>query len=47
MDSSYKRLGKEADKIKKDTKEVLKKDKSRDKLVEAGKKAKMMKNKGC
>ena len=44
MDSAYKKLGKEAKKIEKDTKKVLAKDKSRDKLVEKGKKA--MK-KGC
>ena len=44
MDKAYKRLGKEAKKIEKDTKSVLKKDKARDTLVEKGKKA--MK-KGC
>lgn len=40
MDKAYKALGREADKIKKDTKEVLKKDKARDRLVDMGKKMK-------
>ena len=44
MDKAYTKLGKEAKKIEKDTKEVLKKDKARDKLVEKGK---MAKKKGC
>ena len=44
MDKAYKKLGKEAKKIEKDTKAVLKADHRRDKLVEKGKKA--MK-KGC
>lgn len=44
MDKAYKKLGKEAVKIEKDTKKVLAKDKTRDKFVKAGKKA--MK-KGC
>jgi len=39
MDKDYKRLGKEAKKIEKDTKKVLAKDEKRDKLVEKGKKA--------
>lgn len=39
MDASYKKLGKEAKMIEKDTKKVLSKDKARDKLVEKGKKA--------
>ena len=39
MDAAYKRIGKEAKKIEKDTKKVLAKDKKRDHLVEAGKKA--------
>jgi hypothetical protein len=44
MDKAYKKLGKEAKKIEKDTKMVLKQDKKRDKLVEKGK---MAKKKGC
>jgi alpha-amylase/alpha-mannosidase (GH57 family) len=44
MDKDYKKLGKEAKKIETDTKKILKKDKSRDKLVEKGKK---MKARGC
>jgi diadenosine tetraphosphate (Ap4A) HIT family hydrolase len=44
MDKAYKKLGKEAKKIEKDTKAVLKKDKSRDKIID---KAKEMKKKGC
>jgi hypothetical protein len=39
MDKAYKKLGKEAKKIQKDTKKVLAKDKDRDKLVKAGKMA--------
>ena len=39
MDKDYKRLGKEAKKIEKDTEKVLTADKKRDKLVKAGKKA--------
>jgi len=38
MDKAYKKLGKEAKKIEKDTKKVLAKDEKRDKLVKAGKK---------
>lgn len=44
MDKAYKKLGKEAKHLEKDTKKVLAKDKARDKMVEKGKKA--MK-KGC
>jgi hypothetical protein len=39
MDKAYKAIAKDAKKVEKDTKEVLKKDKKRDKLVDAGKKA--------
>lgn len=44
MDKSYKKLIKKEKSLEKDTKAVLKKDASRDKLVEKGKK---MKKKGC
>ena len=44
MDKDYKRLGREAKKIEKDTKKVLAKDEKRDKLV---KKGKMAMKKGC
>lgn len=44
MDKAYKKLGREAKKIERDTKEVLKKDEERDALV---KKGKMAKKKGC
>lgn len=44
MDKAYKKLGKDAKKIEKDTVKVLAKDEKRDKFVKAGKKA--MK-KGC
>ena len=37
MDKAYKKLGKEAKKIEKDTKEVLKKDKARDKIIDKAK----------
>ena len=39
MDKAYKKLGKEAKKIEKDTKKVLDKDEKRDKFVAKGKKA--------
>ena len=48
MDKSYKKLLKEEKHLEKDTKKVLAKDKARDALVHAGKKAKKaMKKKGC
>ena len=46
MDKEYKKIGKEAGKLKSDTKKVLAKDKDRDSDVKAGKKAKMMEKKG-
>ena len=45
MDKSYKKLGKEAAKIEKDTKKVLAKDEKRDVFVKAGKKAMSKKGK--
>ena len=39
MDRAYKKLGKDADKIKTETKKVLAKDEKRDKLVKIGKKS--------
>jgi hypothetical protein len=39
MDKDYKRLGREAKKIEKDTTKVLAKDQKRDSLVEKGKKS--------
>lgn len=39
MDKAYKKIAKDAKKVEKDTKAVLIKDKARDKLVKAGKKA--------
>jgi len=47
MDKSYKKLLKGEKALEKDTKKVLAKDESRDKLVEAGKKAMKGKKKGC
>jgi len=44
MDKAYKKIEKEADKLKKNIKKVEKEDIKRDKFVEAGKKA--MKHKG-
>jgi hypothetical protein len=37
MDKEYQKLGREAKKIEKDTKEVLKKDKGRDKIIDKAK----------
>jgi hypothetical protein len=45
MDKSYKKLIKKEKSLEKDTKKVLSKDAARDRLVEAGKKALMKRNK--
>jgi hypothetical protein len=47
MDKQYKKIIKKEKSLVKDTKKVLDKDEKRDSLVEAGKKAKKMKDKKC